>query len=128
MIRNFLLKSFSRGKNSKSGKGLFLDKDWFKDSIPKPTSNQPSRSSPKSEFQNPKQNQKRKGDFYSQFLNSEEIFNNDFVKSKYTEFNVNKVYDDAKPLYLDDLNTVGIENEKTFHKIPRLAYCLEEIM
>jgi len=50
------------------------------------------------------------------------------MESGMTHFNFNKVYMDAVPLYLDDVNIINIENEKTFHKVPKLEHHLEHIV
>lgn len=50
------------------------------------------------------------------------------LKRDQYKFVMDQPQNDAEPLYLDDLNIINIENEATFHRVPKLAHGLENIV
>jgi len=116
--------TFARGNNKD---GFLLGKDWFKE---KALYSTPGNGKTKNDSIL-KRNRKEGEDVYGARYRSmmeDEADVEAGIREKINYFNFNKIYMDTLPLYLDDVNIVNIENENTFHKVPKLAHHLDIIV
>lgn len=140
-----------RFAGGQSGKRTLLEtKDWFKrapPNNPEPEKPMQTKNDQKLEVvekkaptllfaQKPKQSSKPEPSKYEDDVHSSRFkkltenkqYASEDEKKKAHTFFFNRSEEKTIPVYLDDINIINIDNEETFHKVPRLGHKLDVVV
>lgn len=144
-----------RGAGSQQNKKTLIDtKDWFKPppaaktekevatpkvEVPKieTESKEPKRPAllfaqkPKASTGFKSETSRYEDDVHSarfKMLTENRQFSSEDEKKKAHTFYFNRSEEKTIPVYLDDINIINIDNEETFHRVPKLAHKLDVVV